>query len=186
VTNPDQPPVRLANLSPDQPQPVSFTPDAGTRGRIAARLGLGALRKFRFAGQLVPEGGGDWRLEARLGATVVQPCVVSLDPVTTRIDETVIRHYLRDMADQPDVAEAEMPEDETTEPLPDRLDIAEVAQEALALLLPTYPRAKGAALGEAVFTEPGHAPMRDKDSKPFAGLAKLRRQTDASGDDDPG
>ncbi|MGB1722615.1 MAG: DUF177 domain-containing protein, partial [Paracoccaceae bacterium] len=38
------------------------------------------------------------------------------------------------------------------------------------------PRAHGADLGEAVFTEPGKAAMRDEDTRPFAGLAALREQ----------
>ena len=44
---------------------------------------------------------------------------------------------------------------------------------ALALALPLYPRAAGVELGEAVFTEPGLAPLREGDLKPFAALAGL-------------
>jgi uncharacterized metal-binding protein YceD (DUF177 family) len=46
--------------------------------------------------------------------------------------------------------------------------------EALALALPLYPRAPGAELGEAAFTEPGKPVLRDEDARPFAGLAHLR------------
>ena len=44
------------------------------------------------------------------------------------------------------------------------------------LTLPEYPRAEGAQLGEAVYTKPGHAPMKDEDARPFAGLASLKDQ----------
>jgi hypothetical protein len=44
------------------------------------------VRKLRFIGTLEPEGAQDWRLTADLGATVVQPCVVTLAPVTTRLE----------------------------------------------------------------------------------------------------
>lgn len=67
-----------------------------------------------------------------------------------------------------------MPEDDSVEPLPDVIDVGVVATEALALALPLYPRAEGAELGEAVFTAPGEAPLRDGDLKPFAGLAALK------------
>ena len=42
-------------------------------------------------------------LEADLGATVVQSCVVTLDPVTTRVEETALRRYTPDI----EAAEAE-------------------------------------------------------------------------------
>ena len=153
------------------------------RHEMAETLGLDALRKLRLTATLVPEGQADWRLEARLGATVVQPCVVTLAPVTTRIDTDVTRRYIADYV-QPAASEAEMPEDDTAEPLPARLDLWAVAREALALALPDYPRAEGAELGDRNFTAPGIAPMTDDDAKPLAKLAALRDRL-KSGDDTP-
>ena len=69
-----------------------------------------------------------------------------------------------------------MPDDDTIEPLPDVIDLGAVLAEALALNLPLYPRADGAHLDQAVFTEPGKLPMTDEDARPFAGLAGLRDQ----------
>ena len=148
-------------------------PDAEARARIARDLDLSALRKLRLSGRLVPEGARDWRLEATLGATVVQPCVVTAEPVSTRIDEPVLRRYLAEM-EEPEGDEIEMPEDDTAEPLPATLDLWEVMVEALALALPPYPRLEGAALPQAVFAPPGTAPLTDEDAKPLAGLAALR------------
>ena len=168
--------IRFAALREARALPFSLAPGAGACAALAGELGLVALRKLRFEGQLVPEGKRDWRLEARLGATVVQPCVVTLEPVTTRIDEDITRHYLADLPAQPEAAEVEMPEDETVEPLPETLDLEEVMAEALALALPLYPRAEGVDLGEAVYTEPGKRPMSDEEAKPLAGLAELLKK----------
>nr|WP_243645014.1 DUF177 domain-containing protein [Rhodovulum euryhalinum] len=154
--------------------PVRLVPDAETRAGIAARLGLEALRKLRFEGTLAPEGRRDWRLAGHLGATVVQPCVVTLAPVTTRIEADVVRSYRADMPPPPPGHEVEMPEDETEEPLPEVLDLMAVVEEALALALPLYPRAEGAGIAAAVFGPPGVAPLRDEDTKPFAALARLK------------
>jgi len=44
---------------------------------IAEELGLSDLRKLRLQGRVF-EDGTDWVLDAQLGATVVQPCVVTL------------------------------------------------------------------------------------------------------------
>ena len=121
-----------------------------------------------------------WRvLLAELGATVSQACVVTLNPVTTRIDEPVERTYLEDMPDPPEGEEIEMP-DETVEPLPAALDLGAVMAEALALALPPWPRAEGVEMEESTFAEPGTRPMTDEDTRPFAGLRDMMRR---DGDD---
>jgi len=165
--------LRLADLPSRKPTHFTYVPDAGTLAGLAAEMDLSALRKMRLEGRLQPMGQSDWTLEARLGATVVQPCVVTLEPVTTRIDEPIARQYLANY-EPPTDAEAEMDEDDTIEALPEVVDLAVVAAEALALALPPYPRAEGAALEQTVFTKPGEAPMTDDDVKPFAGLAALK------------
>ena len=152
----------------------SYTPDEPARREIEAMLDLSALRKARFEGRLSPLGREDWHLDARLGATAVQPCVVTLAPVTTRIDAVVTRHYLADPGPEPSENEVEMPEDDTVEALPETLDLQALFAEALALELPDYPRVDDASLGDAVFTEPGKAAMTDDDAKPFAALKALK------------
>jgi uncharacterized metal-binding protein YceD (DUF177 family) len=166
--------IRLTDLSNRGATEFRLEPDAEARSALAKRLDIPAVRKLRFSGRIVPEGRRDWRLDADLGATVVQSCVVTLDPVTTRIDEKIERRYLADMPPAPEGSEIEMPQDDTAEPLPETLDLAEVMAEALALALPPFPRTEGAALGEAVFTEPGREPLTDEAVRPFAGLAGLR------------
>ena len=169
----DSPPLRVADLAPDGPTPFDLRPDAESRRALAARLGLSGLRKLRFRGRIEPSGARDWVLRGHLGATVVQPCVITLEPVTTRIETEVTRTYLAAMP-EPEGDEVEMPEDDSAEPLGSHIDPAAVMAEALALALPLYPRRAGARLGEAVFTAPGIAPLTDAQMRPFAGLAALR------------
>lgn len=169
--------LRLADLSPAREHRFSIAADSSEMEQIAQELEFSGLRKLRFEGTLSPLGKSDWRLEATLGATVTQPCVVTLDPVTTRIDSSVARTYLVDFTDPVEATEdeeVEMPEDDTVERLPASLALASVAIEALALAAPDYPRAQGAELGELRVTEPGKDPMSDEDAKPFAGLKALR------------
>jgi uncharacterized metal-binding protein YceD (DUF177 family) len=73
--------------------------------------------------------------------------------------------------------------DDDGEPLPETIDIIEVATEALTLALPLYPRAAGAELGEAVFADEGVAPIKDVELKPFAGLAAFAEKLKGSGQD---
>jgi len=179
--------IRLGDLNARGTKAVSVTPDSAARAAVADALGITAVKKLTFSGALIPEGKSDWRLQADLGATVVQPCVVTLDPVTTRIDEPVVRRYLAslnaapDPDTDPDDGEFEMPEDDTLEPLLATIDLGAVMLEALALALPQWPRAKGVESGPVQHTEPGRTPMTDEDARPFA---NLRAQLDAKGDDD--
>lgn len=165
--------LRIADLSTSGPTPFLIEPDAAGRRAIADALGLVELRKLRFQGTIRPDGKRDWLLQAELGATVVQSCVVTLEPVGTRIDQPVQRLYVHDL-EMPDEAEVEMPEDDSLEPLGREVDLQAVMTEALSLALPLYPRKDSAGSGDSVHTEPGKTALTDADLRPFAGLAALR------------
>jgi uncharacterized metal-binding protein YceD (DUF177 family) len=172
-------PLRTAVISKRSATRFDLKPDAAGRDGLARVLGISAIPALRFKGEVRPRGGADLELEARLEATVVQPCVITLAPVTTRIDTGVLRRYLRDFA-VPDEAEAEMPDD-SAEPLPGVIDPGAVLAEALALALPDYPRAPGAVHEGLVIAPPGSVPLRDADLKPFAGLAGLTGRLSGNG-----
>lgn len=165
--------VNLTRLDKSGPTEVLIEPDVSALAEMAEHLGLAQLRKLKFSGHLTPVGREDWQLSAHLGATVVQPCVVSLEPVTTRIEQKVTRHYLHDFA-EPEEAEAEMPEDDTDEALPERLDLQAVMLEALALALPDFPRAEGVDLGALEAAPPGAAPFEEAKENPFSVLAQIK------------
>lgn len=165
--------MALARLGRASDTAFTLEPDADARARLAEELSLRGLRKVRLHGTLRAMGKHDWELRATLGATATQDCVVTLEPVTTRIDTSIERRYVADMP-EPTEEDFEIPEDDTTEPLPQNLDLMALLSEALALALPDYPRAQGVALGEAIYAPPGVAPMTDQDAKPLAGLAALR------------
>lgn len=165
--------LRVTALARARGASFALRPDADTRDRIAAALGLSSLRKLSFTGRVTPEGKADWELDAMLGATVVQPCSVTLAPVTTRIDEAVRRRFVADPTPQPEAAEVEMPEDDSVEPLGTEIDLVAVMTEALSLAVPAYPRAPDADLGEIRAAPPGAEPLDEADLKPFAALKAL-------------
>lgn len=166
-------PIRLSELSNKRNTSFVLTPNAAECTAIAAYLDILGLKKLQFSGEFTPSGRTDWALTAKIGATVSQACVVTLEPVTTRIDEDVTRRYVANF-EEPDEDDVEMTADENTEILPASLDLATVMIEALSLALPPYPRKDGAALGKAVYTDKDLVPMTDDDAKPFAGLGALR------------
>jgi len=167
--------LKFSELPSGRVYDFALEPDASARAAVADTLGVPIVRKLRFVGKIAPLGRRDWQLTARLGATVVQECVTSFQPVTTRIDEDVTRSYLAEIEDiAASGEEMEMPEDDTAEALPAELDLGDVMIEALALALPDYPRAEGIEPLNQSYSAPGTTPLQDEDTKPFAGLASLR------------
>jgi len=174
-TPPSATSLRVANLSQTAPTPFSLRPDAAAMAALVQALDLSGLRKLSFEGSLKPMGDSDWQLKGRLGATVTQPCIATLEPVITRIDIDVVRTFIRDYIDI-DAPEAEVPEDDSIEPLGAWIDPAVVMEEALALAVPEYPRKEDSQPTTTRVTEPGKTPMTDEEARPFAGLAALKQQ----------
>lgn len=166
---------RVADLSQNHSTPFELRVSKDVADKLAQQLGISALRKLSFVGEIYGFGKSDWELKAHLGATVVQPCVATLEPVTTRIEADIERRFL---AEPPypdeDEEEIEMPEDENADVLGNEINVSTVMEESLALNLPLYPRAADAEIAEKVFTEPGKKAMTNEDARPFAGLAGLR------------
>ncbi len=166
-------PVKVSKLNPSEVLGFDETADQAERAAIASLLKATDVSKLRFAGTLTAVGKTDWQLDAQLGATVTQTCVVSLEPVKTRIETAVTRLFLPPAAFDQRVRDSEEDLDEIEELAPE-IDLGQIAVEALSLALPDYPRAPGVTLEEAVFAGEGITPMTDDDAKPFAALAALR------------
>ncbi len=142
---------------------------------LARRFGLPAIAALSASGRLTRAGGGRMRLAVALRAELTQTCVVTLEPLATRIEENV------DILFEPDLAEFAAP-DVAFDPAADReplmgdsLDVGEIIAEELALSLDPYPRKPGVAVeigpGGGAAT-PGGAPG----GTPFEALAALKRK----------
>lgn len=166
----------LAQLGSGQDFSFEISPDPGEAEAIARLMGARAVRKLRFAGTLVPLEREGWRLSGQLGATVIQTCVVTLEPVTTRIDQAVRREFRPIRGEGPSDILLSPEDDDEIEPLGREIDFGLVALETLALALPAYPRKPDAELDQATFAPEGIAPLEDADTKPFAALAALRNK----------
>ncbi|MGI9393276.1 MAG: YceD family protein [Boseongicola sp.] len=161
-----------------------LVPDVRARKSLSDQFGISEIKKLRFTGSLSPDGKKDWRLDGMLGATVVQQCVVTLAPVTTRIDEAVVRNYVAEEPAKSDTDEVEMPEDDTIEPIPETIDLTRVMEEALALAIPAWPRAEGVDPVDMNVAAPGVEPLSNETSKPFSSLKSFRDRLSDSGPSD--
>ena len=135
-------------------------------------LGLRGLRKLRFEGEIIPLGKRGWLVSGTLGASITQSCVVSLDPVKTRIDTLVSLRFLPESMIEDDTPEDVLEDD--IEPLGPVIDLGHVAVEALLLAVPEYPRVEAAELEQTTAAPPGAAPIKDEETKAFADLGALR------------
>lgn len=163
---------RTGGLSPRKPTHFSFAPDVTRRAEMAKALHLLGIKALTFNGTITPTGREEMTLAGTLIAAIDQACVVTLVPVPARITEDIRRRYVAGLP-APEGDEAEMPEDDSVEPMPEVIDLEDIVAEALVLALPLYPRAPGAELGTAVFAPEGVIPVQDADLRPFAGLAGL-------------
>lgn len=177
--------IRTAGLGSRPSTPFDLRPSGPERAALAAFLDISAIPDLRFRGTIVPAGRRDLLLQGELTARVVQPCVITLDPVTTHLTEQVMRRYVEDFV-LPEGDEVEMPEDDGLEPLPQAINLGAVATEALTLALPLYPKSAGATLGETVHAADGVQPLRDADLRPFASLSGLALKPGSEDETDPG
>ena len=147
------------------------------RAALARRFGLLGLDLLAATLRMESGGGkGLLRLDGHLSAEVTQACVVTLEPVASRIEEDFTLLFSLDAGPVPASAGARevVVDPEAEEPPealgPGGLDLGEVAVQQLALALNSYPRAPGAALSEA--ETPESAP--DAPTGPFAVLEDLK------------
>ncbi len=161
-------PVTVAEI-PETGLHVDLTADSGTRDAVAAAVGVEAMPALEASFDLVRIGADGVRLAGRVQATVVQSCVVTLEPLESRVDEAVELVFLPEPGGPADAAGLQPIEgEEPPEALVDgKLDLGAIAVEFVFLGIDTYPRKPGAVFDAA--------PAGDPSSHPFAALAALKK-----------
>jgi uncharacterized metal-binding protein YceD (DUF177 family) len=158
--------VRLDDV-PDTGRRFDLRADEEARAAVARAAGLSGIERLEASFEVTRHGPGGLHVVGEVSATVRQTCVVSLDPMTNEITESVDLSFgpaaPRSATDDPG-AEAHDP----PEPLVDRaVDLAAVAVEFLMLGADPYPRKPDAVL-QATAGEDGGA-------SPFAALAAFKK-----------
>lgn len=160
-------PVDLLRL-PSGGGRYEITASAEERAALAKRFDLLTLDRLEARVQLVPIAAGFYRLSATFEAALTQACVITFEPVATRIEESFALLYGAEV-DQADVLLDG--DSEIVEPIEGGMvDIGEAVAQQLSLALDPFPRAPDAATesGTIVAGEP-------RLNSPFALLAKLRK-----------
>ena len=133
------------------------------------------LQKPSFFGTILPLAQGDWVLSGMLGASIEQPCSITLLPVRTRIDTQVTRNFRKLLLPLSKTThDTEYTRDDNEEQLHQIIDIYCIFCEALSLELPDYPRTKDVVATIIDYGPPGTEALTDATAKPFAVLAGLK------------
>lgn len=176
--------VRPDNLELDAVVRVDKIPAAGRvvtiktgaeqREALAERLKVSAVTDFSAKVTATRFRGGI-RAQGEVRGTVVQPCVVTGDPIDQTISETIDRVFLpgHDAASEAS-AGAEIFVNLEDDDLPDyfegdEIDLADLVLEIFALAIDLYPRKPGAELPRELA---GHDPA---ELSPFAALKALKK-----------
>ncbi|MBI1180548.1 MAG: DUF177 domain-containing protein [Alphaproteobacteria bacterium] len=173
-------PVEIASL-PEGGRDVAFTASSEECAAIAARLDLLDLADFRVSGRLEPlRRGRAARFEAHLSARVTQACVVSLDPVESRIEEDISTELVDEAeAEALAATDPEETEERDWEVLEEgAVDLGELAVQHLALALDPYPKRPDLQDEPPVTARSGgqeeESEAEAADSNPFAVLKRLK------------
>lgn len=142
------------------------------RAALALRYGAPAVSALAYEATIAPSDGG-WRVTGAARAEITQTCVITLEPVESVVEERFERRYLPSAR----IAslELDMDADEAPEPLPEAIDLGEIAAEAIALGVDPYPRRPDARFEGRRAGPPGAPPLTEDAARPFAKLAALKR-----------
>lgn len=169
-------PILLARIG-QQSQTVVLEADETVRRALAERFGLVDLPAFSARASVRRRRDTGWiELKGSLKASVVQECVVTLEPVAGEIEAEI--DELFDDRHEIDGVEVDLdPVAEEPEPLDgDVLDVGEVISQVLSLAIDPYPRAPGVEGAQNLKSAPSDAggDGASAEGSPFAALALLK------------
>jgi hypothetical protein len=155
--------------------PVWLEADAEQRAALARAHGLLEVESFRLDLMLTPWKGDAVKVTGKVVAAITQACVVTLEPVSARIDapvETIFVPEGSKMAIPGWIERGEMVLDAEGPDAPeifsgDSVDVGALAEEFFALAIEPYPRKTGvsvnmAAGAQGAAGEESHGPLYEK------------------------
>lgn len=130
-------------------RPFAIAAEPSERVALARRLGVERIDRLRAEGTVARTPGEPLlTLTGRLETEVTQRCVVTLEPVASRLEVELHRVFALGPGSQEEEIVLD-PLREEPEPLEgELLDLGEIVAEELALALDPYPRAPGAGVAD--------------------------------------
>lgn len=148
---------------------VDIAADEKQRKALAGRFGINGINSLTAHIVLKRINGTQIRVHGDFEASVVQTCVVSLEPFeeTVRDNFTVVFSQEEGTSLKVNEIDLDMSQEDDVEPVENgRIDVGELTAEYLSLALDPFPHAP-----DAVFDA---RPVREKEENPFSVLEKLK------------
>jgi len=143
--------------------------NADERAALAQRFELQAIDRLEADFTLRRAGNGVIHVKGTVRGEVVQSCVVTLEPVPARIDETFAADFAAASDHPAEDEEIDFEAADPPEPIRNgHIDLGELAAEHLSLALDPYPRAPGAQLPQGS----AEAEPEERSVNPFSILKK--------------
>lgn len=154
-----------------------LTTDEALRASVARDAGLLDLPRLEARLEVARHGEAGLHVTGRVKATVVQACVVTLEPVTSELDETIdlvlVPESEREQEESVDLeAAVDLAAEEPEMLVGGRLDLGALATEFMILGIDPYPRKADAVFESPLPPEP--------EASAFAALAALKSKLPAS------
>jgi uncharacterized metal-binding protein YceD (DUF177 family) len=155
-------PVTVENI-PDTGLHMEIEAPAAVRAAVAELAAVRDMAQLSAVFDLTRQGAGA-HVSGRVSALVGQTCVVTLEPIESKLDEAI------DVSFGPPGAAPSKDTDEPPEPLTNgRVDLGALATEFLILGIDPYPRKQGVQFAPPKVEEAGE--------HPFAVLAPLKKSS---------
>jgi uncharacterized metal-binding protein YceD (DUF177 family) len=164
----------LATLPRDGAEEYFEVSEAACRA-IAAAFSVNAIEDFTARLNISRVARDEFQVEGNFKATVGQTCIVTLQPIRTRLDQDVTRRYrlVARGASRSRVEDVAVDEDATEIIESTRIDLAAPVLEELSLAIDPYPRLEGAEFENAAKDEAA-------EDSPFAVLKALKGNEEKS------
>lgn len=167
-------PIAADQIGPQETE-REIVANAAERVRLVERFGLLALDRLTATLNLKRGRGGLIQVCGRFEAEVVQACVVTLEPVQSRLSESfAVAFGTGSAAAAGAVVIGLEDEDPPEELIEGRIDLGETVAQQLAVALDPYPHAPGA--DEKPEASDHGEPGAETTASPFAALARLRER----------
>lgn len=172
-------PFKVDELGPN-PKKIHFDASEKERADLSLRFGLVSMSYLKGTVELKRLSGKKIELKAAASTKIVQTCVVSLKPITSKLDVSFRRVYGSPQVNQNHSEEVvlDLEQADDLDPIIGGIiEIGEAISEELGLEIDPFPRADGIE-----FDEFGVGPELTQDEvkvkNPFAALADLKKKMD--------
>jgi len=163
------------------PSQFKFDADPAERAALADRFGLISLDRFQASFTLRRLRKDLIRVKGHISASLVQACVVTLEPVPAEIAEDLELDFSENVDDPGLEMDLDAEAADGPEPLSGgMIDLGEVAAEQLGLAIDPYPRKPGAEIPAEWVGDPTATPASETKVNPFAELEKLTKKRGGS------